>query len=138
MTPAPAPRRARIPSWLSWTVFVCALAVHFAALYWPFPAGPPPAVPHADKAVHVLLFAGVLWAGRLCRMPLPALTVALIIHAPMSELLQYGLLPTRGADGWDVFADLCGVALGLLLPWAATAGRRPGDAALFGRAFNRE
>ncbi len=44
------------------------------------------------------------------------------LHAPVSELIQWTLLPHRDGDVWDAVADLVGVGLGWLL--ARWLGRR--------------
>lgn len=82
------------------------------------------ALPLADKLGHVLIFAApaalaVLLGGRAGRIVL----AALVLHAPLSELLQHALLGGRSGDLVDVLADLFGVALGVWLG-AVLAGRR--------------
>lgn len=94
--------------------FVLALAGHLVALYAPAtPAGV--GLPGLDKIVHATIFAAVavtgLWAG-LPRVPLLA---ALVVHAPLSEVVQAGWLADRGGDPLDVVADLVGVSVGALL-----------------------
>ena len=69
----------------------------------------------SDKVVHVVLF-GLLAATTRWRFgPLTAALVAVAAYAPVSELVQGLLLPTRSGDPWDVVADLLGVAAGWLL-----------------------
>ncbi|HSO04907.1 MAG TPA: hypothetical protein VLQ92_10530, partial [Candidatus Limnocylindrales bacterium] len=48
----------------------------------------------------------------------------MVVHAPLSELLQHRLLADRSGDPWDVLADLAGVALGAW--WATRAAVRRG------------
>ena len=101
----------------------CALAavvaVQLIVLYAPDAPGPPSPIPHADKAVHAIVFAlPVLVAGlgRLRRWWLVALLCA--AHAPLSETVQHLALGQRSGDLWDVVADLVGVgaaSIGVLL-----------------------
>lgn len=101
---------------VAWAAFAAVVALHLWALYWPFPPGPPPTVPHLDKLVHLLLFASVLWAGRACRLPAFPLAVALLLHAPISEVVQHVALPSREGDVLDLVADAVGVLVALLVP----------------------
>ncbi|MGN7248401.1 VanZ family protein [Janibacter anophelis] len=101
----------------------CALAavvvVQLIVLYAPEAPGPPSPIPHADKAVHAIVFAlPVLVAGlgRLRSWRLVALLCA--AHAPLSEVVQHLALGQRSGDPWDVVADLVGVgaaSIGVLL-----------------------
>lgn len=95
---------------------VAALAVHLLALYLPGSPDPgPDLVPHLDKVVHVGLFAVPTFLVR--RVTTAWWPVALVVaHAPVSELVQYWLVPYRSGDVLDLVADLVGVALGV---WGA-------------------
>lgn len=101
-----------------------ALVVHLVALYLPgSPEATPSLVPHLDKLVHVLLFAAPAFLlRRLATTWWPI--VALVAHAPVSELVQYSLIPHRSGDPWDLVADVVGVALGVWL--AGRTAVRPG------------
>lgn len=90
-----------------------ALLVHFAALYLPgSPEAGPDLFPHADKLVHVALFAVPTFLAR--RVTTAWWPIALIaLHAPVSELVQYWLIPHRSGDPLDLAADVVGIALGL-------------------------
>lgn len=74
--------------------------------------------PYADKVVHLALFAALAATTRW-RFGVGLWAVA--AYAVLSEVVQGVLLTTRSGDGYDVVADLLGVALGWLL-----AGRVPG------------
>jgi VanZ family protein len=108
---------------------VVAVVIHVYVLYLYVP-GPwgVVTVPHADKAVHAVVFAlpallGVLAGGR------PRLVaLVLAVHAPLSELVQHLWLPGRSGDPWDVMADWVGIALGLVV--AMTVIRRRSSASL--------
>lgn len=92
---------------------VAALAWHLVALYAPgSPGASPVMLPGGDKLVHLLLFAlpaGLLRALSAKWWPI----VVLALHAPISEVVQWAYIPLRSGDGWDVVADLAGVALGV-------------------------
>lgn len=101
-------RRGLVP------VGLAALVAHLTVLYWPVVtvAGP---VVWSDKVVHVLVFAlpTFLLGAAVTR---PAwMAAAFAVHAPVSELLQHTVLPGRSGDPWDAFADLVGVAVGVVL-----------------------
>lgn len=118
-------------SWLrrGRVVLLCAVIVgHLLALY--LPGSPEPSsfdVPGLDKIVHVALFAVPAYL-------IKGLTSAswplwlLIAHAPISELVQWRVVPYRSGDPLDLLADLVGVALGWWLASVAT-GNSGGDAA---------
>lgn len=94
--------------------FWCALAVQLFALYLYRPGdGPPLAVPHVDKLVHIVIFMVPAALGILARLPALLVVVTLAVHAPASELVQHIWLPEREGDAWDVLADWAGVVLGL-------------------------
>ncbi len=111
------------------------LAVQFVVLYDPSPPGGVVLFAGADKIIHALVFAAPAALAALAgsgwhpgadttdvaypvlrsgwpRWPIVVL-VALIIHAPLSEVVQAQFLVHRGGDPWDAVADLFGVALGV-------------------------
>ncbi len=91
-----------------------AVAVQLVAVYSPSGGGAPP-FPNADKLGHATIFALPVLFALLARLPtLPVIAVA-AAHAPVSELVQWSLLPHRDGDVWDAVADLVGVGLGWLL-----------------------
>jgi len=100
-------------------------------LFWPEPVGGGSGLPGADKVVHVGLFALLAATARLRFGGDRRVLVALGAYAVVSELVQAALLTTRSGDGWDVLADLIGVAAG----WWLTEGalRRRSRAAKGGR-----
>jgi VanZ family protein len=98
-----------------WLVFAVALTAQLVALY--APRAPSTGSGFGlDKVVHCLLFAAVVWTGRRAGLPAVWVVVLCAIHAPVSELIQAHLLPHRDGTVGDALADLCGVALGALLP----------------------
>lgn len=109
----PAGRPAR--SWAGVGVLLVAVAVQLVVLYDPSPSGIP-AFPGLDKIVHATVFLMPTVAGILVLRRRPWLTpVIMAVHAPLSEVLQASLLPTRSGDPMDALADVCGVALGTVV-----------------------
>jgi hypothetical protein len=106
------------------------VVVQLVALYWPQQVGGG-GPPGTDKLVHALLFAAVAFTGRFAGVPVRWLAALLAAHAVVSELVQALLLPGRSGDPRDVFADLVGVAGGLLA--ARAAGARACDPAASAR-----
>ncbi len=103
---------------------VLALAVQLVAVYLP---GNPsqslelPWLPGADKVVHFLIFAVPTYLfGRLTRRV--GLVAGLFaVHAVVSELVQWRVIPYRDGDPFDALADLAGIGVAVLL-----LKRRPG------------
>lgn len=96
-----------------WVAFLLAVAVQLVVLYSPDSGGTPP-FPHADKVVHVAVFALVGGAGLLAGIRPRPLLVALLAHAVLSELVQAVVLAGRTGSGWDVAADALGAVAGVL------------------------
>lgn len=86
----------------------------------------------ADKLVHAGMFAvPALVAVRLART---GPWVVLVLHALASEPLQAWLTTGRELDPWDTFADLVGIALGVLVGQAWGRRSRMRATALQGRS----
>lgn len=104
------PRRRTAADWI---VVALALALHLWGLYTTNPPDAGPfAFPGLDKVVHVVLFAAPTWA--LMRV-VPKAWMALVpmlVHVPVSELVQYYRIDVRGGDVLDALADLLGIAVG--------------------------
>lgn len=103
-------------------LFAGAVAASFVVLYWPSAGGP--GVPHADKLVHVAMFAAMAFAGFRGRIPGRVLVPLLTAHAASSEVIQDRMLAGRGGDVADLLADLAGVLAGWALHWASWRGER--------------
>lgn len=106
------------------TLLLLALLVQAWSLYRSAVPEGAPSFAHADKIAHLLLFAvpaalAVLVGGRLGRVVL----VLLVVHAPVSEVVQGRWLDQRSGDPWDVVANLVGVVLGAGAGWALTRRR---------------
>ncbi|GAA1903139.1 VanZ family protein [Lapillicoccus jejuensis] len=91
-----------------------AVALQLAALYWPRVTIEGPTT-WTDKLVHPAIFAlplvlVSLWWGRWR----PVLLV-LLVHAPVSELVQHYVLPHRDGDVLDALTDVAGLVVGLLV-----------------------
>lgn len=110
-----APEMARPMSWQAagTAAMVVSVAGHCYALYAPGSPEPPTFdIPGLDKAVHMALFAvPVALARLLSRRWWPVGLFA--CHAPVSEIVQWAVVPLRSGDPWDLAADLAGVAAGV-------------------------
>lgn len=105
---------------LRWAL-VAALIGQLVVLYLPRTPDAVPDVTGMDKIVHVGIFALPVVLAVLLRATRWVIPL-LVLHAPVSELVQGYFLPARGMDVRDVVADLVGIALGwgigaLLLRW---------------------
>ena len=94
-------------------VLAVLVQVYLLYLYDPGPSADV-SIPHADKIVHAVLFAGPAFLAVLTRLPLHIILPLLILHAPVSELVQHRLIAGRAGEPFDVVADLVGVGLGML------------------------
>jgi VanZ family protein len=83
-------------------------------LFWPDTPGPS-GPPGADKVVHATLFALLAATARWRWGTAPAVLVAVLAYAGVSELVQWVLLPHRSGDVRDLVADSAGATLGWLL-----------------------
>ncbi|MFC7487877.1 VanZ family protein [Knoellia sp. CPCC 206453] len=95
----------------SYAPVLVAVVLQFVLLYSPSGGGASP-FPNFDKLVHCSIFALPVFFALLARLPWVPVIAVLALHAPVSELLQWALLPHRSGDPWDVVADLVGMALG--------------------------
>ena len=73
--------------------------------------------PQSDKLVHATLFALLAGTARWRFGALGLVLTLVCVYAPLSEVVQWLLLPHRDGDWHDAAADLAGVALG----WLAAA-----------------
>ena len=92
-------------------LFAAAVVGQLVVLYAPR-APSTGGVPGLDKVVHVLVFAVVLGLGWWAGVPRPLVLTVSVVQAPVSELLQWAVLPHRSGDLFDLVADLVGCALG--------------------------
>ena len=109
------PRGATVSGRRGASVWLAGLAVaaQLLILYWPVVTIEGP-VSWTDKVVHLLVFAVPTYAVGWALGALWLSVVAFALHAPVSELVQYTLLPGRSGDVWDAVLDLAGVGLGAL------------------------
>lgn len=101
---------------LPWWVWVPVLVVYLGALYAPGSRDPGPGFfpEGTDKVVHVLLFAVPAFLARMTvRAWWPV--VLLVLHAPISEVIQWRFVPARSGDPLDLVADFLGIVLGLVV-----------------------
>ena len=95
-----------------------------AALLTPITGAPKIEIPFADKMVHLIINAGLfmVWASYVFSgktntktkktYTLPLLFVCTLLYGILIEVVQESFIPTRGADFFDVVANLCGLILG--------------------------
>jgi VanZ family protein len=95
-----------------------------AALLTPITGAPKIEIPFADKMVHLIINAGLfmVWASYVFSgktntktkktYTLPLLFVCTLLYGILIEVIQGSFIPTRGADFFDVIANLCGLILG--------------------------
>ena len=95
-----------------------------AALLTPITVAPKIEIPFADKMVHLIINAGLfmVWASYVFSgktntktkktYTLPLLFVCTLLYGILIEVVQGSFIPTRGADFFDVIANLCGLILG--------------------------
>jgi VanZ family protein len=95
-----------------------------AALLTPITGAPKVEIPFADKMVHLIINAGLfmVWASYVFSgktntktkktYTLPLLFVCTLLYGILIEVVQGSFIPTRGADFFDVVANLCGLILG--------------------------
>lgn len=114
-------RAGRSRRW-SGLLALVAVALQLVLLYSPSGGGAPP-FPNFDKLVHCAVFALPVFFALVARLPRVPVIAVLALHAPLSEVIQWTLLPNRSGDPWDVVADLVGVALGVGAAHLATRRR---------------
>jgi VanZ family protein len=96
-----------------WLVLLgLSLLVQLVVLYAPSAPGGPE-VNGLDKVIHASVFGAAVLTGLLAGLPRRWVLTVLALHAPVSEVVQATLLPSRDGDVWDVVADLTGVGLAL-------------------------
>ncbi|WP_051259432.1 VanZ family protein [Schaalia suimastitidis] len=75
---------------------------------------------HADKVVHLLIFAFTAWAlmllTRYTQTAFARCAILLLVWACAVEMIQH-FLPRRSADFVDILADAGGIILGLVLAY---------------------
>jgi VanZ like family len=91
--------------------FGLALAMQLIVVYAPFGPGGPE-ISGLDKVVHMFIFFAPALAALMVGIRARWALGILLLHAPISELIQAFGLPQRDGDVFDVIADLAGVALG--------------------------
>ena len=105
-------RRAR--TWAT-VAFVATVLLSLWVLFWPSPSGGGLSFPGADKLVHAGLFLLLAVTARRRFGALPAVLLAVLVYAALSEVVQAVLLTRRSGDLLDVVADAAGAAAGWLL-----------------------
>jgi hypothetical protein len=93
-------------------LLVASLLLQLVVLYSPATPGGPE-VNGLDKLIHAAVFGVPALAALLANLPRRWVLGLLAVHAPLSELVQATVLPSRDGDVWDGVADLTGVGLAL-------------------------
>ena len=95
-----------------------------AALLTPITDPPKIDIPFADKMVHLIINAGLflVWGSYVFfgktktkttkTYTLPLLFLCTLLYGILIEVVQGSFIPTRGADFFDVVANVCGLILG--------------------------
>lgn len=91
-----------------------ALALQVWLLYSTRPPNPA-SFAHADKLVHLGMFGGVAGLFLLARAPRAGVLGLSLVHAVVSELIQWRYVPGRSGSPLDVVADTVGILLAALL-----------------------
>ena len=111
------------------TLFVAIFAVVSVLFFWSSPPSGPSGVTHLDKVVHFGLFFIVAASLHYAfRFPYWVSIAILTLYGITIEVIQYHI-PGRGADVWDVVADVSGaVSFFILFDWYKKyrAKRKPG------------
>lgn len=106
----PSVRRRRL--WL--VALGLALMVQLVVLYAPQGLGGPQ-ITGLDRVVHLLIFAAPVLAALMAGLSAPWVLGILAVHGPVSELIQYSVLPHRSGDVFDALADVVGVVIGAMV-----------------------
>jgi hypothetical protein len=93
-------------------LFALSLLLQLMVLYVPSAPGGPE-VNGLDKVIHASVFGAAVLTALLAGLPRRWVLAVLALHAPVSEVVQATLLPSRDGDVWDAVADLTGVGLAL-------------------------
>jgi VanZ family protein len=93
-----------------------------AALLTPTTGYPKIEIPFTDKMVHLIINAGlfVVWASYVFSgktkatktYTIPLLFFCTLLYGILIEIIQGSYISTRGADFFDVVANVCGLILG--------------------------
>ena len=95
-----------------WLLLSVALITQLVVLYAPSAPGGPE-VSGLDKVIHASVFGAPALLALLAGLSPRWVLGLLVLHAPVSELVQATMLPSRDGDVGDGVADLTGIALAL-------------------------
>lgn len=92
------------------SVFVVVFCLVSLLFFWSSPPSGPQGIAHLDKVVHFALFFVVAASWHYAfRLPYWVSMLALTAYGIAIEVIQH-YIPGRGADVWDVVADVAGAA----------------------------
>ena len=100
-----------------------ALLLQLFVLYSPQGLGGPQ-ITGLDKVVHLSIFAAPALAALMAGVSGPWVLGILVVHGPVSELIQHFALPHRSGDVFDALADCAGVAIGAMV-YVVWSRRKP-------------
>lgn len=105
--------------WIRRCLFVIYTALLIYGLFRP--EGPPSLFKNSDKVLHFLAFAGFAFSTRLAFVRTAAwkVWIPIVLWAPISEILQHQIQPSRYFSWLDMCANLAGVAIGAICWWIA-------------------
>jgi len=103
-----------------WWVLAVLVVFQLVALYTPGTSGVPEPM-YVDKVVHAAMFGLPVYVlGRLTSRKWLWAGV-FVVHAGLSEIIQYSFIPGRDGDIFDFTADVVGIGIALLaLRWRRT------------------
>ena len=114
------PRRWQIAS-----IFLLVSVLVFALLpaIWLWPGGSLGSLELTDKFLHGLTFTvlAVWFSGQYARQAYWKLALGLLLFGAMIEAFQY-LLPYRSSETGDMFADVTGITIGLIIALLGAGG----------------
>ena len=95
-----------------WLLLGMALLTQLVVVYAPSAPGGPE-ISGLDKVIHASVFGAPALVALLAGLSPRWVLGLLVLHAPVSELVQATMLPSRDGDVADSVADLTGIALAL-------------------------
>lgn len=116
--------RGRLADWI---LVAITLGVQFWGLYSPrLPDLGAGAIPFADKAGHLLMFALATWA-LLRVVGIRVVLTLMAVQLVTSEVIQAVYLPGRTGDVLDALADAVGIAVGWWTWRSGSVSDEPGN-----------
>ncbi|MFN4258769.1 MAG: VanZ family protein [Gemmataceae bacterium] len=111
---------------IRWLLWLCYISLWTAGLVMPVPlqSTAEPSWTTAKfvvaKGLHVAAYGGLAMLSGWLRLPVPYrwwLLGFVVLHAPLTEYLQYVIDIGRSGSGQDVLLDWLGIVIGVTLTW---------------------